>query len=122
MSGFRYGDLHDPARLEALDACFRAELGGGEPALSERFEAYRSGATLTPPEESALLIDVARPLGAFVARLFRVEGERGAQLETAAHEAAIFRMKHFIVRRASKKYPEEKLPPEEPARLRAAVR
>src|SRR5439155_21701624 len=76
VSGFRYGDLYDPARLEALDACFRAELGGGEPALSERFEAYRSGSALTPPEESALLIDVARPLGAFVARLFRVEAER----------------------------------------------
>ena len=36
-------------------------------------QAYRDGATLTPPEESALLIEVARPLGAFVARLFGVE-------------------------------------------------
>ena len=66
--------------------------------------------TLTPPEESALLIEVARPLGAFVARLFGVEPARQAQLDTAAREAAIFRMKHFIVRRASKKYPEDKLP------------
>jgi NADPH-dependent glutamate synthase beta subunit-like oxidoreductase/NAD(P)H-flavin reductase len=90
-------------------------------ALAARFEAYRGGAALTPPEESALLIEAARPLGAFVARLFGVEPQRRAQLDVAAREAAIFRMKHFIVRRASKKYPEDKLPPEAPKALRAAI-
>ena len=49
-----------------------------------------------------------------MARLFGVEPARQAQLDVAAREAAIFRMKHFVVRRASKKYPEDKLPPEEP--------
>ena len=49
---------------------------------------------------------MARPLGAFVARLFGVEPQRQALLDGAAREAAIFRMKHFVVRRASKKYPE----------------
>jgi NADPH-dependent glutamate synthase beta subunit-like oxidoreductase/NAD(P)H-flavin reductase len=53
--------------------------------------------------------------------LFGVEPARQAQLDMAAREAAIFRMKHFIVRRASKKYPEDKLPPEEPKVLRAAI-
>src|SRR5262249_51222707 len=37
-------------------------------------------------------------------------------------EQAIFRMKHFVVRRASKKYPEDKLPADAPAALRAEVR
>ncbi len=120
--GFRYGDLYEPARLAALDALFRAELAAADAILAERFETYRAGAELTPPEESALLIDVARPLGAFVARLFGVESSRNAQIDTAVREAAIFRMKTFIVRRASKKYPEDKLPPDEPAALRAAVR
>ena len=64
---------------------------------------------------------MARPLGAFVARLFQVEPARQAQLDMAAREAAIFRMKHFIVRRACKRYPEDKLPADDPAELRTAV-
>ena len=51
-----------------------------------------------------------------------MEPARQAQIDVAAREAAIFRMKHFVVRRASKKYPEDKLPPEDPKALRAAVR
>ena len=43
-------------------------------------------------------------------------------MDTAAREAAIFRMKHFVVRRASKKYPEDKLPADDPAALRDGVR
>jgi hypothetical protein len=65
---------------------------------------------------------VARPLAALVARLFQVEPTRQALLDTAAREAAIFRLKSFIARRASKKYPADKLPPADPAELRAAVR
>ncbi len=124
VDGFRYGDLYEPARLAALDARFRAELAAGDAILAERFETYRTGTALTPPEESALLIDVARPLGAFVARLFgtEVEAARNQQIDIAAREAAIFRMKSFVMRRASKKYPEDKLPPEDPAALRAALR
>ncbi len=90
--------------------------------MSARFQAYRDGAQLTPPQESALLIEVARPLAAMVARLFQVEPSRQALLDTAAREASIFRLKTFIARRASKKYSAEKLPDGDPAELRAAVR
>jgi len=76
---------------------------------------------VTAPQESELLIEVARPLGAFIARLFQVEPARQAQLDMAAREAAIFRMKHFIVRRACKRYPEDKLPTDDPAELRTAI-
>jgi NADPH-dependent glutamate synthase beta subunit-like oxidoreductase/NAD(P)H-flavin reductase len=76
---------------------------------------------VTAPQESALLIDVARPLGAFVARLFHATATRQGQIDVAAREAAIFRMKHFIVRRACKRYPEDKLPTDDPAELRLAV-
>ena len=68
----RYGDLHDPPALAALDVRFRAELGREDPTLAARFEAYRAGAELRPPEESELLIAAARPLSRFVARLFRL--------------------------------------------------
>jgi NADPH-dependent glutamate synthase beta subunit-like oxidoreductase/NAD(P)H-flavin reductase len=123
LDGFRYGDLFEPARLKELDGRFRAELEAADPALSARFEAYRAGAaTPTPPEESELLIAVARVLGRFVARLFHVETAHAALLARAEREQAIFRMKHFVVRRASKKYPQDALPPAEPAALRAEVR
>ena len=56
-----------------------------------------------------------------MARLFGVEPQRQAQIDVALREAAIFRMKHFVVRRASKKYPEDKLPPETPKALRSAI-
>jgi NADPH-dependent glutamate synthase beta subunit-like oxidoreductase/NAD(P)H-flavin reductase len=65
---------------------------------------------------------VARPLSAFLARLFQVEPARQAQIDTAAREASIFRMKTFIGRRAMKKYPADKLPADDPAQLRVAVR
>jgi NADPH-dependent glutamate synthase beta subunit-like oxidoreductase/NAD(P)H-flavin reductase len=77
---------------------------------------------VTPPQESALLIEVARPLSGFVARLFQVEPTRQAQLDAAAREASIFRLKTFIGRRAMKKYPADKLPGDDPAQLRVSVR
>ena len=105
IEGVRYGDLHDPVGLAALDARFRAALAVEDPALSARFEAYRAGAELRPPDESELLIAAARPLSAFVARLFRVETGRQALIDFAAREQAVFRLKEFVARRAGKKYP-----------------
>ena len=122
IEGFRYGDLYEPARLAELDARFRAELADEDAELAKKFEAYRAGETLTPPAESELLIAVARPLGIFVARMFRVEKEHQALIDRAAREDVVFRMKTFIARRAIKKYPETAPPPEDAAALRTAVR
>jgi NADPH-dependent glutamate synthase beta subunit-like oxidoreductase/NAD(P)H-flavin reductase len=105
IEGVRYGDLHDPDSLGALDARFRAALAQEDPELSARFEAYRAGGELRPPEESELLIAAARPLSRFVARLFRVEPQRQALLDFAAREQSIFRLKEFVARRAGKRYP-----------------
>jgi NADPH-dependent glutamate synthase beta subunit-like oxidoreductase/NAD(P)H-flavin reductase len=122
IDGFRYADLYEPEKLAELDARFRAELAAAEPELAKTLEAYRAGETLTPPAESELLIAAARPLGRFVARLFRVQKEDQALLDRAAREDVIFRMKTFIARRAIKKYPETGLPADEPSALRTAVR
>ncbi|HEX4403351.1 MAG TPA: FAD-dependent oxidoreductase [Polyangia bacterium] len=122
VDGFRYGDLYEPAKLAELDARFRAELTATDAELAKTFEAYRAGETLTPPQESELLIAAARPFAMFVARLFRVDKEHEALLARAAREDVIFRLKAFIARRAIKKYPETGLPADEPAALRTAVR
>src|SRR5262249_32119762 len=89
LEGVRYADLHDPASLAALAARFRAALAAQDPPLAERFEAYRAGAELRPPDESELLIAVARPLSEFVARLFRVESGRQALIDFASREQAV---------------------------------
>jgi NADPH-dependent glutamate synthase beta subunit-like oxidoreductase/NAD(P)H-flavin reductase len=122
IEGFRFGDLFDPARLAELDARFRAALAAEDAELSKKFEAYRAGDTLSPPDESELLIAAARPLGRFIAKLFRVEKENQALIDRAAREDVVFRMKTFIARRAIKKYPETALPPEDAASLRTRVR
>src|SRR4051812_47161014 len=122
IEGFRFADLFEPARLADLDARFRAALAAEDADLSKKLEAYRAGETLSPPDESELLIAAARPLGRFVAKLFRVEKEHQALIDRAAREDVVFRMKAFIARRAIKKYPETALPAEDAATLRTRVR
>src|SRR6185503_17586484 len=64
IEGVRYGDLHDPAGLAALDASFRAALAADDPALAARFEAYRAGAELRAPAVGLRGAAVSRPDGA----------------------------------------------------------
>ena len=118
----RYGDLHDPVSLAALDQRFRAALAEEDPSLAARFDAYRAGAQLRPPDEAELLIAAARPLSRFVARLFRVEGGRQALLDLAEREQAVFRLKEFVARRAGKKYPAGSVAGPEAPGLRAEVK
>jgi len=121
VHGFRYGDLFEPERLAALDRAFGAELKQVDAGLAGRFEGYRAGAPLSPPEESELLIAVARTLGRFVARLFDVEPAHQALLDRARREAVVFELKNFVKRRATSKYPEHSLPAEPAAVLRAEL-
>ncbi|HEY0463543.1 MAG TPA: FAD-dependent oxidoreductase [Polyangiaceae bacterium] len=121
VNGFRYGDLFEPERLAALDAAFRAQLNDSDAMLAQRFEGYRAGVPLSPPEESELLIAVARPLSRFVAQLFDVQQAHQALLDRATREAVVFELKNFVKRRAASKYPEHALPPEPAAGLRAEL-
>ncbi len=75
IDGFTYKDLHDQRKLEELDARFLAYLAQADGELSARFRAYRDGAELSAVEESAVIVDSAEHLSAFVAALFGVEAE-----------------------------------------------
>ncbi|HKD11456.1 MAG TPA: FAD-dependent oxidoreductase [Thermoanaerobaculia bacterium] len=104
VAGFRYQDLHSEDRLADLDRAFLEDLNGSDPALAGRLRAYRTEpASLDPLARSRLLIDAARPLARFVARLFGIEQEWRAQIATAAPEAALFRFRRdFLQRRGAK--------------------
>jgi NADPH-dependent glutamate synthase beta subunit-like oxidoreductase/NAD(P)H-flavin reductase len=108
IADFSYADLCDPKRLQELALAHDRFVAANDPALMERFDGYRfavqSGIArggLTVPEESALLIDVSRHLGAFLEQLFqtdstpiRIRAERDAQV-------ARFK-KEFVAKRVAK--------------------
>ena len=107
--GFTYQDLHRDDRLADLDRAFLARLEREEPALAERLRRYRADPkSLDPLSLSKLLVDAARPLGRFVARLFGVEEEWRRQAAPALRDGVLFRFRRdFLVRRAARaKLPE----------------
>jgi NADPH-dependent glutamate synthase beta subunit-like oxidoreductase/NAD(P)H-flavin reductase len=105
--GFSTADLHDPVRLADLDRLFRERLAEEDPALSARFERYRAEEPFPPPEASALLIEAARVLSRFVARLFDMEEERRALVDRTAGESVLFRFRFSVFqKRSAKKFPD----------------
>ena len=102
--GFTYQDLHRDDRLADLDRAFLQRLERDEPALAERLRRYRADPkSLDPLALSKLLVDAARPLGRFVARLFGIEEEWRRQAAPALRDAVLFRFRRdFLVRRAAR--------------------
>ena len=102
VGDFRYQDLHREDRLAQLDRVFLEELTHQDSGLAARLIAYRSNpSSFDPLARSRLLVEAARPLGEFLARLFGIEAEWRAQAETAGPEAVLFRFRRdFLVRRA----------------------
>jgi NADPH-dependent glutamate synthase beta subunit-like oxidoreductase/NAD(P)H-flavin reductase len=122
--GFRYQDLHREDRLAELDRAFLTRLASESPELHARLLAYRSNpGSVSALERSKLLVEAARPLGEFVARLFGIEAEWRRQGASAGPEAVLFRFRRdFLLRRAVK----TRLPPDlerfDPAPAGAAAR
>jgi NADPH-dependent glutamate synthase beta subunit-like oxidoreductase/NAD(P)H-flavin reductase len=108
--GFSYQDLHREDRLADLDAAFLARLAVENPEIHGRLLAYRSDpGSVSALARSRLLVDAARPLSEFLARLFGVEAEWRRQAASAGPEAVLFRFRRdFLMRRAVK----TKLPPD----------
>src|SRR5208283_1986332 len=76
IEGFRYADLNRVRRLMALTQVFRDELRSADPTLAEHYEnGCDQHARGEGKEDSQLLIDVARRLDGFLARLFHIEKE-----------------------------------------------
>ncbi|MDT7602906.1 MAG: hypothetical protein QOF61_903, partial [Acidobacteriota bacterium] len=111
VEGFTYADLYRPQRLRELTARFYAELEREDATLYAALLEYTRarGANLKGTKtEADLLIAAAEHLSRFVARLFDVERERAAHMESIRAQDAIFEFKTFITRRAVKRVPAEK--------------
>ncbi len=107
---FRYADLYDFARLQDLARAFDDFVKEREPELFARFESYRTGIQagiahggLNAPDESALLIDAGRHLGAFLTRLFDIEPNVEVLRNRAARDTQVARFKkEFVTKRVAK--------------------
>jgi NADPH-dependent glutamate synthase beta subunit-like oxidoreductase/NAD(P)H-flavin reductase len=118
IEGFRYADLNRVRRLMALYQVFRDELRSADPALAERYEQscdqYARGES---KEDSQLLIDVARHLDRFIARVFHIEKEVNALNRRTSDDKAVYEFKkRFLDRLVLKKPPA----PEELAAMNTA--
>ncbi|HEY5677043.1 MAG TPA: pyridine nucleotide-disulfide oxidoreductase, partial [Myxococcales bacterium] len=124
IPGFRYSDLHDPARLADLTAAFDAFLRSADEPLFSRYDAHRGGsARLRGAAESELLLQVGAQVSRFVARLFEVEEDFAALREAAGRDAPIFRVKReFVQRRVFRKGARDRPHADDFAALDARVR
>ena len=106
IDGYRYADLNRVRRLMGLFQAFRDEVRAVDPALSERYEqgcnqyARREGL-----EDTALLIDVARHLDAFIARMFHIETEVNALNRRSTDDRTVYEFKRRFLDRLVLKSP-----------------
>ena len=107
IPGFTYQDLHSEQRLAELDRVFCDELREEDPALAEKLTAWRTVPDVFDPvTKSKFLVEAARPLARFVARLFGIEREWREQAASAGPEAVLFRFRRdFLLRRAARSAP-----------------
>ena len=104
--GLSFSDLANPARLADLDGLFLESLQSEPNDLAARFIRYREGEPLSALSISFLLVETARPLSRFVARLFGIEAERAEAMVENQDDAVLFKFRWSVFqRRIIKKYP-----------------
>jgi NADPH-dependent glutamate synthase beta subunit-like oxidoreductase/NAD(P)H-flavin reductase len=103
IEGFTYPDLYDPLRLKLLAECFYKEVETADPALGLQYSNYRQGYSLSPLDESNLIVELAPYLGRFISRLFHIENSAELERKKANAVKPIFQFKKkFVSRRAAK--------------------
>jgi NADPH-dependent glutamate synthase beta subunit-like oxidoreductase/NAD(P)H-flavin reductase len=108
VPGFRFADLNRVRRLAALDEAFLRSLHEADATLAAELVRYRgtSGSGFERLAESELLIRVAPHVGAFIARLFRIEDEHAALCARVCADQIVFEWKRqFVERRVLKTEP-----------------
>src|SRR5258708_5089418 len=90
IPGFRFADLNRVRRLMQLDALFLEDLSQKDAALAQRLKELREtqGEGCDPAELSAVLINAAKHLGPFIARIFHIEAD-AEQMNTRTRETGV---------------------------------
>ena len=99
--GFSFQDLLQAKGLARLDAEFIAHL---EKSLTRRLHDYRNGAELSPLENSALLLELAPPLEAFIAELFGIRAELARSRAATLSHDPVLQFKERIVLKQARRY------------------
>jgi len=106
INGFKYSDLFDAVKLKELADKFYAEVAEKEPVLGDALNKYIAshGNGYEKRVESKILTDAAPFLSDFIARLFKITGERAELERTILEQNPVWKYKFFVQRRAIKKY------------------
>jgi NADPH-dependent glutamate synthase beta subunit-like oxidoreductase/NAD(P)H-flavin reductase len=102
-SGFSFADLYAREGLARIDQAFQTRLEAGDAALAARLALARSAPDALPArDESALILDLAPHLEAFVGGLFGVEEALGRLAASHRDLDPLFEAKRqFVQRRAA---------------------
>jgi NAD(P)H-flavin reductase/NADPH-dependent glutamate synthase beta subunit-like oxidoreductase len=111
IDGFTFADLFDAGRLKELADKFYAEVEKHEPLLGNALNKYIAtrGEGYERRVESKLLTDAAPHLSEFIARLFKITGERSELEKDIVVQNPVWKYKFFVQRRAAKKFTPEQI-------------
>src|SRR5262249_9816169 len=97
LAGFSFSDLYDPLRLRDLHAAFWKFAAERRPGIEARFAGV-AGHSLTKPEHSDVLIEVAGLVGEFLSRLFEIDSETRRLRDETLELEKIFQFKQDFLR------------------------
>ena len=103
LKGFSFQALFTAEGLRELDQAFLAYLSSERAELAESLRVYRNGSELSPTEISELLIQCGPILEAFIADLFRIEGEVAKLQACTLEDDPVFAFKKYFVLREAKR-------------------
>src|SRR6516225_2638292 len=104
IAGFSFLDLHRAERLADLHRAFLADLAQRDAGLAERWTKHCDGsARLTGPDESTLLIELARRTSEFLARMFGVADEIAERREFLKQRQLVYKVRDRFIKKNVKK-------------------
>ncbi|MFN0141585.1 MAG: FAD-dependent oxidoreductase [Pyrinomonadaceae bacterium] len=111
IDGFMFADLFDAGKLKELADKFYADVDKNDPLLGDVLNKYIAarGQGYEKRVESKILTDAAPHLSDFIARLFKISGERSELEGDILVQNPVWKYKFFVQRRAVKKFKPEEL-------------
>jgi NADPH-dependent glutamate synthase beta subunit-like oxidoreductase/NAD(P)H-flavin reductase len=104
VAGFSFLDLHRAERLADLHRAFLDDLAERDPGLAERWSKHvDDSARLHGPDESTLLIELARRTSEFLARMFGIADEIAARREFLKQRQLVYKVRDRFIKKNVKR-------------------